>query len=158
MKRHIKMDIKDFMSDATVAVKAGKWIEVGSYTVGIHEGLIFGYGRGDRVTAEGRYWGVLKDTTATPVEITGDVKFDVHDQQGNVLASAVKQLHTSFMNSDPSILPEKPKFSDMEMFNDDTGIGVGRERIIKMMVRADADATLSKANSQLLVSMTQITT
>lgn len=155
MVKHIKMTIDDFMKDATVAVKKGKRVEVGSYEVGRHETLAFGYQSGDRLTADGRYWGVLKDDS--DAEITGAVEFDVYDQQGNVLISGIKQLHTDFMNADPSILPKRPKYIDMEVFKDDTGIGITRERIIKMMVVADADATLSKANSLLSMSMTQIT-
>ncbi len=153
--RHTQMDIDDFMS-SNVAVIKDKYYEIGSYTLGIRELIALGWGKNqNRVTAEGRIWGIIKSDA--DAELTGIVKFEVRDQEGNLVpgGDAIKEVHTNRLNTVPSELPNRPKIEDMTMFLDDTGVTAGRERVLTMLFKSDTTATVSATNSKLLMSVTK---
>ena len=81
--------LKDFIS-ANTAYTAGTYTDMGNITMGALQSLQLGRGSHQgQDTAVGRAWVTLKDTSATPVALSGRVRLAVYDPNSAPVANGI---------------------------------------------------------------------
>lgn len=135
----------DFMTgDATVY--AGKWNKIGDFLVPAQNAYRFGYGTPSQPDNQGYIYIELKDTSATPVEVKGKIRLAVADYNErtiiNVFEEREEVLHGSM--TDRKLMKPLP----------DTGVEATEDMRLQIWLLPDANATVSKANSTLLIPTT----
>lgn len=148
---HNMYTLDQFMS-ADVGVTQDKWVELGYYEVVPGQELSPGYGQqADQQNAVGRIYAQFKDNQATPAEVKGRLRLSVYSHQdqpmnnGIVFELRTEQLSTSATDRRLQI-PFPRWIGDISAF-----------KRLKLEFKADATATIAKANSTMLMDVTDMT-
>lgn len=81
--------LKDWLS-ANAAYTAGTYSDLGNITMGALQSLQLGRGsQQGQDTAVGRCWASLKDTSATPVSLSGRIRLAVYDPNSAPVANGI---------------------------------------------------------------------
>jgi len=141
------LDKNDFMT-GDVQVFAGKWNKIGDFIVPAQNEYRFGYGSPNQPANQGYVYIFLKDTSATPVEVTGKVRLAVADYNErdvkNVFEEREEVLHGD--------LSDKNKMKPLP----DTGVTAREDMRLQIYLMPDSNATVSKANSVIYIPTTNV--
>jgi hypothetical protein len=138
----------NLISAATTSVVAGQTIKLGERVVQAGEMITIGYGeQSGQQDAVGRLFVSLKDTTATPVQLQGTVRFSVYSPQNRPLLNLAEFRTETLLYggaNDRSLNVPLP-----ENF---TWLSEDKKLVLEFI--SDTTATLSKTNSDLLMDIT----
>jgi hypothetical protein len=139
---------KDLINTTTVAVVSGTFIKLGERKVEAGEMLTIGYGsQAGQTDAVGRFYLSLKDTTATPVQLHGKVRLSVYSPQNRplrILGEYRTETLLSGGTADRSLNTPLP-----ENFT-----WLSEDKKLVLEFQSDTNATLSQANSDMLMDIT----
>jgi hypothetical protein len=138
----------DLVAGTTVSVIAGQYIEVGSYTVPAGEMVSIGYGAlSGQDTAEGRIFMELKDTTATPVILDGTIRLLALSPQDRPL-EVLAEFRTETLRYNSTDRTKMPPLAEH-------AVTLREDQQLCLQFKSDTTATLSKANSNLIMDCTK---
>lgn len=137
----------DFMS-GDVAVKGGSFYKLGEYVVKAGQLVTVGNGNIQTMSdAIGRIYARFADTTASPgAEIKGTMRLSIQSAQDQPI-EIIREYRTELLNTNSS---DRTKQLPLPMYS----AFVSRDKKIVVEFKADSDATVSKANSSLLMDAT----
>lgn len=144
------MKTLDFMS-ADVAVIAGEWYTLGKFTCPAGVGKAIGYGPGrGQAEAEGRIYADFRDNAVAPgAVINGMIRIEAWDPQDRVervlFEARTEQLRTSATDRTQQLaFPERIP-------------GISKDWKLALRFKADANVTVSRTNTVLLMDVTEYT-
>lgn len=138
--------LNDFEMAATVVCTAGVYTEIARYEVGDDEAIQFGYGMSSSYSdARGRLYAKLQD--ATPAQVNGEMKFTIENKNDNLLID-LGSYRTNKL--DEGVDDARARYPFPKQLS-----GASPRRIIKIYFKADATATLVKANSSIEIDITR---
>jgi hypothetical protein len=138
----------NLISSATVSVVAGQIIRLGEYKVEAGEVIALGYGeQTGQNTAVGRLFMDLRDNAAAPgVVLNGLVRLSIYSPQNKPLTT-LAEFRSETVSSGASDRSLQTPFSEMiEWASED-------KRLVLEFI-SDTTATLSQANSDILMDIT----
>lgn len=137
----------DLIGAATVSVLAGQYVKLGELKVEAGELVAIGYGQeSGQNNAQGRIYMDIKDTSATPAPVKGKVRLQVYSPQNRplvILGEWRTETLTSGANDRTKMIPLP---EDVYFLSED------KKLVLEFI--ADANATVSKANSTILLDTT----
>lgn len=138
--------LNDFTMAATVVCTAGSYVELAKYEVGDDEAIQFGYGLSASYSdARGRLYAELN--TATPTVVNGELKFTIENKNDNLLID-LGSYRTNKLGEGET--DSRARYPFPKQLN-----GAGPRRIIKVYFKADATATVTKADSKIEIDITR---
>lgn len=138
----------NLMSAATISLVQGQTLKIGEYEVKAGQMIRLGFGENEsQEGALGRIYVALKDTTGTPVDLDGKLRFSVHSPQGRPLR-VLAEYRTETLRSDANNRTLQVPFpvNGMPFISED------KKLVLEFI--SDTNATLSKANSKILFDIT----
>jgi hypothetical protein len=140
----------ELISAATVGVVAGAAAVLGKYAVQAGEAIKLGFGNlSGQENAIGRLYMQFKDTTGTPVLLSGTVRLSIWSPQDRPIAIIgewrTEQLDTVATDRTKQI----PMPEDIYKITED-------KKVVLEFI-SDTTATLSKANSTIVMDITRFT-
>lgn len=138
----------DLIDSDTVSTIVGQFVKLGEYQVQAGEEVALGYGpHTSQENAVGRTYMLFKDGEATPGEIKGLVRISAYSPQDRPLKvlAEFRTEQTSQGATDVTLRIPNPE----NVFN------LREDQKIVLEFKADAAATLTKANCSVLVDVTK---
>lgn len=137
----------DLFKADTVSLVKGEPIRVGERTVQAGEKISIGYGvQSGMDNAVGRIYADFKNSESTPGNVEGLVRLSVWSPQ-NRLMKILKEWRTEELRTSSTDRTKQIPLPEHE-------IEITEDKKLVLEIVADADATLSKANSTLVMSTT----
>jgi hypothetical protein len=144
------LTIADIMQAATVALAAGTFTKIGQWVTPAQNHYGMGYGdQTGQQNSRGRIYIDLKDNGVAPgVNIDGVFRIQAVDANDSPIG-VVAEYRTEKLRSDIADPQKQISFPEHGLF-------LSEDNKFIFEVKADAAATLSKANSKALVDVTKI--
>jgi hypothetical protein len=125
-------------------------MRLGTYTVVAGELVSVGYGNLDgQENAQGRIYLDLKDNATTPLEVNGVVRLSVYSPQDRPI-EIISEMRTETLRTSSSDRTKQISFPEHDLM-------VKEDKKIVLEFIPDANATISKANSTLIMDITKFT-
>jgi hypothetical protein len=139
---------KEQLINADVAVLANQYNKIGEYKVEAGETITIGQGAGGYDSAIGRIFADLRDNAVTPgVKMTGKLRFSIWSPQDRPLW-IIKEFHTSALDTSATDRTKQTPLNEgMDVLTED------KKLVIEF--RPDVAGTLSKANTTIIMDVTQ---
>lgn len=140
---------KDHLMSGDVAVVTGSYMKIGEFQVSAGEMHSIGYGHNSsQEGAEGRVYIDLKDNTASPgANVDGVLRIAVHSPQGRPIRT-LAEFRTETLRTDKNDRTKQiPLSSAIFPF-------VSEDKKIVVEFLSDANKTIGKANSTILIDTT----
>ncbi|QHA00531.1 hypothetical protein [Dehalobacter restrictus] len=138
----------DLIDGATVSVLAGQFVKLGEYQVQAGELVAVGYGaESGQESAQGRIYALLKDGEAVPGIINGVVRVSIYSPQDRPI-EILQEYRTETLNTSST---DRTKQVPLPLIN----AFVSEDKKIVLEMKADANATLTKANCDLIMDITK---
>lgn len=148
MEQYRSAFTKEHFMSGDVNVVTGSYIKLGEFKVEAGEMHSLGYGSNESMEGSpGRIYIDLKDGEATPGNVDGTLRFAVHTPQGRPIKT-LAEYRTQTLRTDPNNRTLQIPFpsSNFPFISEDKKI------VIEFL--ADADKTVSKANSTMIMDTT----
>lgn len=139
----------DLIDAATVAVTAGDTIKLGEYQVPVGENIILGFGQSaGQESAEGRIYIDLKDAETTPGNVDGTLRITLYSPQNRPVA-IVDEFRTETLRGSSTDRTKQVPYPERVY-------QITPYKKVVMEFISDADKTISKANSTVLIDITRV--
>lgn len=140
---------KDHLLSGDVAVVSGSYMKIGEFKVQAGEMYSLGYGQNEsQEGSPGRIYMDLKDNSTAPgVNVNGILRFSVHTPQGRPIRT-LAEFRTETLRTDVNNRTLQVPFPSAKFPY------VSEDKKIVIEFLADADTTISKSNSTIVMDTT----
>lgn len=141
---------EDLVSGATVSVIGGQFVRTGEYDTKAGEAVCVGWGgQSGQESAQGRIFMKLMDDQATPVLINGLIRMSIYSPQDRPI-EILGEWRTETLYTNETDRTKQISFPEH-------AAGATEDKKIVLEFKADASATLVKANSKIVMDITRYT-